>query len=84
MIFLRIVANLLVITVLASSSYAIFLVVERSETFEQKIKEGLYVSWYERNEVRLVSDRYCVLLITAISPIICLKGKIKDCGSYVP
>ncbi len=52
LIFLRLIANILVIIVLASSSYAIYLVVERSKKFEQDLKEGKEVSWYERNEVR--------------------------------
>ncbi len=45
-------ANILVIAVLASSTYAIYQVVERSKNFE-KIKEGGgEVTWWDTNEVR--------------------------------
>ena len=51
LIFYRVIANILVLIVLASSAYAITLTVERSKDFEKKKERGEEVSWWETNEV---------------------------------
>ena len=53
LVFQRAVANVLVTGILASSAYAIYVVVERSRGFEQRLREGKSVSWVEQNEVGL-------------------------------
>ncbi len=59
LIFYRIVANILVVIVLASSTYAIYQVVERSKKFEKIKEEGGEVSWWDTNEVQtqVISER---------------------------
>ena len=47
----RLIANVLVVGILASSAYAIFVVVERSLNFEKRMRAGEQVSWVEQNEV---------------------------------
>lgn len=49
--FLRVIANILVAIVLASSTYAIYLVVERSREVEDKLARGESVGWWDQNEV---------------------------------
>ena len=62
---LRVLANLLVLLVLASSTYAIYLTVERSRAFENKIEElgPNSVNAWERNEVSVVMS-----LVTSLFP----------------
>ncbi|XP_066294828.1 transmembrane channel-like protein 3 [Branchiostoma lanceolatum] len=61
-ILLRILANFMIITLLAGSGYAIQLVVERSELFEKMDPASL--SWWEQNEVSMV-----VSIITMVFPV---------------
>ncbi|KAK2188052.1 hypothetical protein NP493_146g05034 [Ridgeia piscesae] len=63
LVFQRAVANVLVTGILASSAYAIYVVVERSRGFEQRLREGKSVSWVEQNEVSIVTS-----LLTALAP----------------
>ncbi|XP_013416134.1 transmembrane channel-like protein 3 [Lingula anatina] len=65
LIFLRILANIFVLAVLGASAYTVFLVVERSQHFEQKVKEQGpdSVNWWEANEVAIVMS-----LITLLFP----------------
>ncbi|XP_070532227.1 transmembrane channel-like protein 1 isoform X2 [Ptychodera flava] len=61
-IFLRILANVLVVGILCGSGFAIYKVVLRSEEFE-KVADKSTLSWWETNEVSIV-----VTLITLICP----------------
>ncbi|CAD5115815.1 DgyrCDS4755 [Dimorphilus gyrociliatus] len=65
LILLRIWANFIVVLVLASSAYAIYLVVERSRQFEKDKENGVEVNWWQQNEVSIVMS-----LITALFPSI--------------
>ena len=49
---LRVVANFLVMAVLASSTYAIYRVVEFSQEVDKMLADGKDVSWWESNSVR--------------------------------
>ncbi|KAI0214596.1 Transmembrane channel-like protein 3 [Lamellibrachia satsuma] len=59
----RLFANVLVVGILSSSAYAIFVVVERSLNFEKRMRAGEQVSWVEQNEVSIVTS-----LMTALAP----------------
>ena len=48
---LRVLANFLVLAVLASSTYAIYKVVEFSQQVDKRLAEGQTVSWLESNSV---------------------------------
>ena len=48
---LRIIANILVCIVIASSTYAIFLLVKRSNELEKRVERGEKVNWFQQNEV---------------------------------
>ncbi|XP_077986223.1 transmembrane channel-like protein 3 [Glandiceps talaboti] len=61
-VFLRVLANLLVIIVLCGSGYAIYQVVLRSQEFEQ-VEDKSTLSWWETNEVSIV-----VTMITLVCP----------------
>ncbi|XP_078687207.1 transmembrane channel-like protein 3 [Branchiostoma floridae x Branchiostoma belcheri] len=61
-LILRILANFLIVILLAGSGYAIQLVVERSEQFE-KMDQAL-LNWWEQNEVSMV-----VSIITMVFPV---------------
>ncbi|XP_067933140.1 transmembrane channel-like protein 3 [Watersipora subatra] len=76
LLFFRVIANLLVLMVLASSTYAIYLTVQRSQKFEKRIKdEGPNsVNAWERNEVSIVMS-----LATALFPMLFdLIAKMED------
>ena len=55
MIFYRVIANILVLMVLASSAFAINRVVERSKDIEKKKEAGEEISWWDANEVNYLS-----------------------------
>ncbi|CAH1271433.1 TMC3 [Branchiostoma lanceolatum] len=61
-LILRILANFMIVILLAGSGYAIQLVVERSEQFE-KMDQAL-LNWWEQNEVSMV-----VSIITMVFPV---------------
>lgn len=65
--FLRVFANFLVLAVLGSSTYGIFFTVQRSNEFQERIKEygPDSVSWIESNEISLVLS-----LVTAFFPML--------------
>lgn len=65
--FLRVVANVMVLMVLAASTYAIYLTVNRSREFQTKLKKfgPNSVSWVESNEVSIVMS-----LVTAFCPML--------------
>lgn len=51
-IFVRVMCNIVVITILIGSGYIIYYIVRRSEKF---LKNGMEnFSWWERNEVRIL------------------------------
>ena len=53
LLFLRVLANMLVLIVLASSTYAINLVVTRSQEVEKRLQVGEDVGWWDQNEVSI-------------------------------
>ncbi|CAH1785369.1 unnamed protein product [Owenia fusiformis] len=63
--FLRVLANILVLMVLASSTFAIQIVVQNSRQTEKDLRDGIDVGWWRQNEVSTV-----IALITLIYPSI--------------
>lgn len=55
LLVLRILANFLVCIVLASSTYAIYLLVQRSKEVEKWVERGEKVNWFTQNEVSRIS-----------------------------
>ena len=51
LVTLRVIANILVIIVLTSSTYAIYEVVERSTDVDARVRAGESVGWIEQNMV---------------------------------
>lgn len=73
---LRVLANFCVVAVLACSTYAIFLTVERSREFETRIKEEGpdSVNSWERNEISIVMS-----VVTSFFPILFdIIAKVED------
>ena len=55
LIFLRCLANICVTIVLASSTYAIYIVVERSIDVDARLRAGEKVGWIEQNMVNTLT-----------------------------